>query len=512
MFKKPLILLLIFLFPSFLFSQQIPLSLNSFFKDKLFDNSIKTSFEVSSFLPVNSLVISMEDTVHFKNYSKRKLLQEHLFELKDSNYQLFLFPIFNFSIGQDQTNLVDQRLFRNTRGYYLAGNLLNKLSFVTTFYENQARYSLYETAYFLEHGELYSTESGIYQSQNAVIPGAARTKPFKENGFDFSYATGQIIYQPFKNLTISAGNAPQFIGVGYRSLLLSDNSLPAPHVRLKCTIKSKWELNYMRMRLMNLVRKPVSSSVEAYYEPKAFSVNYYTYNFSPSFSLSFFEGLVWSMGDSIQTKGVHPLFYSPIPFLAELTMNQQDLNSIIGLNVSYSGIKAQQFYGQIASGNLKNAFALQLGWRSYSCFGLKNSMLQFEYNQATEKMYQSVNSRLSYSNGNLPLAHTMGTAFQELIFRFNIDFKRFYFDLKTTYYHLNNYTSISLLPILKSKPLISTNLLFQVVELGYRFNKKTNFSAFIAWNYRSDQSNLLLPTNQFFLGLKTSLDNQYTDF
>ena len=512
MFKKPLILLLIFLFPSFLFSQQIPLPLNSFFKDKLFDNSGKTQFVGSSFLPVNSSEVTIEDTVQFKNYSKRKLLQEHLFELKDSNYQLFLSPIFNFSIGKDQTNLVDQRLFRNTRGYYLAGNLLNKLSFVSTFYENQARYSLYETAYFLEHGELYPLDSGTYQSQNAVIPGAARTKPFKENGFDFSYATGQIIYQPFKNLTLSAGNAPQFIGVGYRSLLLSDNSLPAPHVRLKFTIKSKWEFNYMRMRLMNLVRKSAASSAEAYYDPKALSINYITYNFNPNFSLSFFEGLVWSMGDSIQTKGVHPLFYSPIPFLAELTLKQQDLNSIIGLNVSYSGLKAQQFYGQLAFGNLKNAYAIQLGWRSYSCFGIKKSMLQFEYNQATEKMYQSVNSRLSYSNGNLPLAHTMGNAFQELIFRFNVDYKRFYLDLKTTYYRLNNYSSISLLPVTKIKPLISTNLLFQAIELGYRFNKKTNFSAFVSWNYRSDQSNLLLPTNQFFVGIKTSLDNHYSDF
>lgn len=512
MLKKPLILLLIFLFPSFLFSQQIPLSLNSFFKDKLFDNSDENSFLGSSFLPVNSLAGSFEDTVRFEKFTKRKLLQEHLFELIDSNYKLFLSPIFNFSIGQDQTNLVDQRLYRNTRGYYLAGNLLNKLSFVSTFYENQARFSMYETAYFLEHGELYPTDSGNYQSQNAVIPGAARTKPFKENSFDFSYATGQIIYQPFKNLMISAGNTPQFIGVGYRSLLLSDNSLPAPHLRLKFTIKSKWEFNYMRMRLMNLVRKPAASSAEPYYDPKALSINYITYNFNSNFSLSFFEGLVWSMGDSIQTKGVHPLFYSPIPFLAELTRKQQDLNSIIGLNVSYSGLKAQQFYGQLAFGNLKNAYAIQLGWRSYSCFGIKKSMLQFEYNQATEKMYQSVNSRLSYSNGNLPLAHTMGTAFQELIFRFNIDYKRFYLDLKTTYYRLNNYSSISLLPVTKIKPLISTNLLFQVIELGYRFNKKTNFSAFVSWNYRSDQSNFLLPTNQFFVGLKTSMNNHYTDF
>jgi hypothetical protein len=263
---------------------------------------------------------------------------------------------------------------------------------------------------------------------------------------------------------------------------------------------------------MNLVRKSAASSAEAYYDPKALSINYITYNFNPNFSLSFFEGLIWSMGDSIQTKGVHPLFYSPIPFLAELTMKQQDLNPIIGLNLSYSGIKAQQFYGQLAFGNQQNAYAFQLGWRSYSSFGLKNSMLQFEYNQATEKMFQSVNSRLSYSNGNLPLAHTMGNAFQELIFRFNVDYKRFYLDLKTTYYRLNNYSSISLLPVTKIKPLISTNLLFQAIELGYRFNKKTNFSAFVSWNYRSDQSNLLLPTNQFFVGIKTSLDNHYSDF
>ena len=106
MFKKPLILLLIFLFPSLLFCQQIPLPLNSFFKDKLFDNSGKTSSIGSSFLLLNSLEVGIEASVQIKSYSKRKLLQEHLFELKDSNYQLFLSPIFNSALSHSGFNVL----------------------------------------------------------------------------------------------------------------------------------------------------------------------------------------------------------------------------------------------------------------------------------------------------------------------------------------------------------------------------------------------------------------------
>lgn len=513
MLKLPLFILL----TSFsLFSQQTPLVINSFFKDHLFDNEFSNTYLGNSFLPAlaseNSVLKNIEDTTFFQTNFSKHLFQKHLVEVEGPNYQLSISPIFNFSVGQDQTNSIQTTLFRNTRGIYVEGNLMNKVSFVSIFSENQARYSLYESDYYMEHGELYPVDLQNYQTQNAVIPGAARTKPFKENGFDYSFATGLLVYQPCKKVVIIAGNSSQFIGDGYRSMLLSDNALPAPYFKINYKISAKWEINYMRMRALNLVRKNASNSVEAYYDPKAFSVNYFTYHFTPKIALSFFEGILWTMGDSVQTTGVNPLFFSPVPFLAEFTQSNKNINTILGINISVASINKVKIYGQFALGSVHNAFAYQIGMRAYSPFGWKKSMIQLEFNKASETMYQSTTARLNYSNGNLPMAHSAGAAFNELVFRFNTEFKRCYLDVKSNLYQLKNYSSISLLPVQKLKPPISTSLFLQAVEVGYRFNKKMNFCLFASWQYRSDINNILIPTNQLFFGIKTAITNYYSDF
>jgi hypothetical protein len=68
------------------------------------------------------------------------------------------------------------------------------------------------------------------------------------------------------------------------------------------------------------------------------------------------------------------------------------------------------------------------------------------------------------------------------------------------------------LPVLKIKPLITTILFLQAVEIGYRINKKMNLCFFTSWQYRSDFNQVLLPTNQLFIGIKTAITNHYNDF
>lgn len=515
MFTKPLFFFCLFT-SCLMYAQQTPLSLHSYFSDHLFAKAIPENYRGGSFFPAilveKHVFTSSYDSTFFKNKVSKKIYLQHLVEVNGENYQLSLSPIFTFSIGKDHTDSIQNNLFQNTRGFYIEANLMKKVSLVSTFSETQARYSSYESNYYAEHGELYPIDSINFQAQNAVIPGASRTKSFKENAVDYSFSTGLIVYQPFKKLTLLAGNSPQFIGDGYRSMLLSDNAFAAPFFKVCYHLHPKWEINYMRLRALNLVRKSASSSVEAYYEPKAFSVNYYTYHIYPKIALSLFEGILWNMGDSLQTNRVNPLFYSPIPFLAELTQNKNEISSIIGMNLSVSSLKNVRLYGQFALGSYKNAFAYQLGLRVYTPFGWKNSMLQFEYNQASENMYMASSARLNYSHGNLPMAHPAGTTFNELLVRFNTEYKKCYLAFKTNVYQLNNYSSISLLPIQKTKSLVTTTFLIQTIEMGYRFNIKMNASIFLAWLYRSDSNTQLIPTNQLTIGIKTAITNHYNDF
>ena len=471
-----------------------------------------------SFLPVfesqfSSNVTLRDSTKQYYEFTEM-IFKKHLFEAKGANYYVTISPILDFSLGKDKKDTNERRLFQNTRGVFVEGDLLKNFSFSTSFYENQARFTRYESAYYSEIGELYPNQStGQYNTQNAVVPGSARTKPFKTDGFDYAYAIGNLVYKPTKWLILSAGNTSHFVGDGYRSVLLSDNGVPSPFFRISAQISKKWQFNTMRTRLINLMRKPVSTTVEAYYETKGYSSNYFTFQPNDKWSISLFEGIVWSKGDSITSKKVNPLFYNPVPFVAEFALSKQEINSVLGLNVSFVLNERNRFYGQLAIGNLNSKkAAMQLGWRAYNYFGLKDLMLQLEFNSVTNGMYQSENIRLNYSQYNLPMAHIKGNSFHEFILRSNYEWKRCYIDLKSVVYMLSNYSSVDLLPVSKVNQQESGTLTVLNIEMGYRFNRKMNLNLFGGINSRTDIQSGMGNAQHIFIGLRTGITNRYTDF
>jgi hypothetical protein len=260
-------------------------------------------------------------------------------------------------VGRDLMDTTKANLFQNTRGVLVEGDLFKNFSFSTSFFENQARFSEYESQFVANHGEMYTYWYG-YKQQNGVVPGAARTKPFKTNAFDYAYAIGSFIYKPIKQLSIIAGNNQQFIGSGYRSMLLSDNSCGSPYLRLDYKLNSKWTFNYLRARHMNLVRKKTYNTVEGYYQPKGFSANYISYQLSKHGVISFFEGSTWSMGDSLTTKSLNPLYF--IPLLGMSALVSKNTYSIYGLNYSQIILSKFRIYAQFALGSGgKNQMAVQ---------------------------------------------------------------------------------------------------------------------------------------------------------
>lgn len=513
-------LLLVFCFLSIVsFGQQNTLWLHTYMKDRLFDNSRSKAFVGNGFLPTTEATydlngITRDSSVQYYDFTEI-LFKKHLIEATGSNYHISISPVLDMGMGRDLADTSKRNLFQNTRGLIVEGDLFKNFSFMTAFFENQGRYSRYESAYYSLLGELYPNQAaGIYVTQNAVIPGAGRTKPFKTDGFDYGYAMGNIVYTPHRSITLMAGNTPHFIGDGYRSILLSDNAAPAPFFRGTFRFLKKFEFNYLRTRLINLMRKPGSTTVEAYYETKGFSVNYLSYNPIEKLSISLFEGVVWSKGDSIASRSVHPLFYNPVPFLANAFLNDSLINSVIGVNVSALPFKSHRFYGQFAIGQLDpKKFAFQLGYRGYNFFGFKEMMLQTEYNSVSAGMYQSQNERLNYSHYNLPLALVKGAGFQEALVRINVEVKRIYLDLKSVYYVLSNHQDAGLLPVRVDNELkVKGNIFLQQVELGYRFNRKMNLMLFVNWQYRNSVVPDSRTTNMVFGGIRTGINNHYNDF
>ena len=441
------------------------------------------------------------------------LFKKHLFEIKGENYFLTISPVADLSLGRDLSDTNDRRIFQNTRGFLIEGDMLKNFSFSTAFFENQGRYTIYETDHYRSIGELYPNASIGYNTQNAVIPGSSRTKPFNVDGFDYAFATGNIVYRVTPKLVLMAGNTPHFVGDGYRSLLLSDNGVPAPFIRLDYKVNTQFEFVYIREKLQNLMRKPASSSAEAYYEPKVYSVNYLTWKPSKKIAVSLFEGTVWSRGDSIQTYRAHPLFYSPIPVINALILHDSVQNQVTGLNLSWMLSAQHRLYGQFAVTDLEGKkTAYQLGYRAMNLFGLKDFLLQVEYNNVSEGMYSSDFRRLNQVNSNLPMAHVKGNDFREFVLRFNYEFKRIYADLKSVLYLLDEHSPLSLLPVSKTGAFQNGKILHQSIEMGYRFNRKMNLSIFAGYVYRTASSPVERSTNLVQLGLRTGIYNRYTDF
>ena len=487
--------------------------IGTYFKDQLYKKNTSASF-----LPISKnqekwtcmFGVRKNDTL-LPSKTKR-FRDEHLIKVKGDDFKLEISPLFHFSLGNDFLDSNNQSLYQNSRGLIVLGDITPRFSFSTSFYENQARFSSYESAFMSEHGEIYPTVNNQYNVQNAVVPGAARTKPFKNGGFDYGYAIGSFVFQATKNITVMAGNNQQFIGAGYRSLLLSDNSVGSPYVRIDYQFLPRWSFNYLRSRLLNLVRKPNYTTVEGYYQPKGLAVNYISFAATSRLTISLFDGAIWAKGDSIKTSALHPLYYSPVPFLAHL-VSDSSAYAITGLNFTWMINYKNRLYGQVAFAPWqKMEAAFQLGCRSYELFGLQTLFMQLEYNQVSSHMYQAPAQFLSYSQYNLPLAHTKGNGFREIVVRINWRWKSFAVEGKSIVYQLIDHQKNSLLPITKYSTPDNNWLALEQVELSYQINKKLNLSVFSNLTYRfnspsTDQKNLLLN-----VGIRTSLINHYNDY
>lgn len=488
--------------------------LHQFFRDRYFIHQSEVGNGMFPFVEsAFDLNRATEDSSRQFYELTEVVFKKHLLEIKGDNYFLTISPVADLSLGRDLMDTNNRRIFQNTRGFLIEGDLLDNFSFCTAFYENQGRYTIYETDHFRSLGELYPNSSGGYNTQNAVIPGSARTKPFNTDGFDYAFATGNIVYRASSKFKIIAGNTPHFIGDGYRSVLLSDNGVPAPFFRADYKFNTRLEFVYIREKLQNLMRKPASSSAEAYYEPKVYSVNYLTWKPLKKLAISLFEGTVWSRGDSIQTYRAHPLFYSPVPVINTLLLHDSLQNQVTGLNMSYAVNPHHRIYGQLALTDLNfKKLAYQVGYRSMNLFGLKDLMLQVEYNRVSKEMYNSDFRRLNQVNSNLPIAHPKGNGFHEFVFRFNYEYHRIYADVKTVCYRLKDHDALSLLPALKPSLLISTTIFNQSVEFGYRFNRKMNLVVFAGYVFRFENSEADRQTSMLQFGMRTGILNRYTDF
>ena len=505
------------------FAQQNNLPLNSFFKDKFVEFSGKRSIE--TFFPANENQLNLNHLIRDSSVQYFDIgnwfFKKHFFQITRPEGNLSISPLVDFTFGKEIMDTSRNTVYRNTRGVFVEGELLNKIGFNFVFAENQARFMQYESDYFNSRGEIRIVGNN-YIVENAVIPSGARTKPFKIGAYDYAYSVGSISYQMNKKVRFDFGNSQQFIGSGYRSILLSDNTHGTPSLRVNMKINSKWSYQVLLRRTQNLYRKPLTKAVEARYESKFFAASYLTYKPKENLSISFFTAGNQLREDSLIKRGYEWQMLTPLPLFQNdvLFGNSAIFNGISGINLDFA-LNNMRFYGQLAVDkfNQKHLVAGQFGMHFFKILKVKNLNAQVEANFVPSNFYASNNPKLSFSNFNLPMTHPKGNNFKEILLRLNYEYKRLFINSKTVNYNSTlskdsiAVLSNSIFSVNNNLGSQTTNTLVQEFEVGYRFNRRYNGMFVIGWKGRySEGAEKKIEQQQIFIGLRTGLFNQYLDF
>jgi len=446
-----------------------------------------------------------------------KLFVENLLLVDTDDFHLSIDLLFNIAKGKNIVN--DSSLSINTRGINIKGNIGSKLSFRTQFFENQTFYPDY-------------IRKKIYKSH--VVPGQGRWRSFKGWGNDFAYATGILSMTPVNDFNIVLGHDKNFIGEGYRSLLLSDNSFSYPFIKFMYS-KNNFQYSTILSDYQMFVL-PQDAKLMAFAR-KYGSINYLSYVFANRLEVGFFENVLWNSSDSISNNNLDINLFNPVIYYRTFQYSlNNDKNIIDGLNLKLKITKGIQVYGQFVLDDIKtksdtNIFdsknGYQTGIKFFDLFNLKNLYFQAEYNSVRPYTYTHSSVYQSYTNFNEALAHPLGANFNELIFIANYNFKSFNIELK--YININQGVDIAAQnygsDIFKSYDNITydnslsvgrgnkVNITHRYLKFSYLINPSSNMCLFFEFDNRfskSETSSQL--TNFYFFGLRTNLTNSYFDF
>ncbi len=466
----------------------------------------------------------------------RKLWNENLVTFQGEDFWFTLNPIVDLQLGKSTPSASSKRTYINSRGIQFNGGLGKELNFTTTIYESQGRFA----DYFNRYAESIKPDGG----DPAIIPGIGIAKDFKTDAYDFPNADANLAYTPSKFINLNLGYGKNFIGDGYRSLLLSDIASSYPYVKLNTTF---WKIKYTNIYTwLKDVRPEVT--VDRTYATKFAAFHYLSINISNSFNLGLFESAVWANNNN---RGFDMNFLNPIIFYrtVEFQSSSRSGNAMLGFTFKYKWSNKVNFYGQllidefstkdISSGNnsWKNKYAYQLGAKYYNAFNIKNLLLQVESNIVRPYVYSHSEVITNYGHNNQSLGHPWGGNLKEFIAIARYHQGRYFADAKVTYgiqgldfntsTDSNNYGSNPYLNYTDNRPFDTgvvigqgnkTTLFIADLQAGYLINPSTNMKLFGSLIYRNIRPTVDTPTvfkestTWVSVGLRCDIFNWYFDY
>lgn len=491
-----------------------------------FHSSIKpyVSNEIAPFVDVDtSFGFSMKATKFGSSWAGRKIFNEHLVTIKEDDFMLYGDLHLELRGGRSMEDIKDKNVFTNSRGIAIGGTFGEHFSFQSSFLESQATYS----------GYIDSVVSATF-----VVPGGSRIKNYNSK-YDFGTASGSICYSLKKHFSFQFGHDKNFIGDGYRSMLLSDNSFNYPFLKINASF---WKVKYMVLYALFQDGPYLTFNDEQAFRRKYGTFHYLDVDIGKRLTVGILESIIWRYD---ATRAFDINYINPVIFLrpVEFSIGSPD-NALLGFNTKFKINSSNYLYGQLMLDEFKlkevrdqkgwwgNKQAFQAGWRSFNVFKVKNLHFRTEFNYARPYTYQHRKSATAYAHYNQALAHPLGANFWESVTFVNYSLKRWHGELRVTLAEtgydladssgtLVNYGQNILLSY-ETRPNeygnetlqgLATKMLGCGLRAWYLLNPASNMIIESGVDFRAtDNVAGESQTLYFYFGIRTTLSNRYTDF
>ncbi|QDW26910.1 capsule assembly Wzi family protein [Pedobacter sp. KBS0701] len=499
------------------FNQQI------YSQDNKFHSSIKGIYSdgVETAGSYDSLMKIGMDTLNKGSWVHRKLFNEHLLEFNGEDYKVYADFLPDFQVGRDFSG--KRNTWLNTRGFQVGGSVGKQFSFYLNGFENQGKFVDYVNRYIVA---------------NQVVPGQGSGKLGTDTQ-DWSYVTALLSYTPNTHLNFSLGYDKNFIGDGYRSMLLSDVSSNYSFFRVRATLGAV-QYQTIFAYMLDPGAPKLTDDRRLGDRGKWMAAHYVDWNVTKKFSLGFFQAVTWADAEVEGKRGFDFNYVHPFIFLrpVESTNTTSPDKMRLGFNLKYEVLKNTALYGQFmfdeftakeffaGNGYWANKYAVQLGLRGSDLFKVKRLNYLAEFNTARPYTYAHFDRLSNYSNYNQPLAHPFGANFREFLGILNYSYKRFDLQGEALYSRygkdpdgqnyggdiFKSYDTRSVQYGSKVGQGIKTNLYFARAQVSYLLNPKYNLRLELAGTFRRESSTTVENSNLLTFGIRSSFRNIYHDF
>ena len=445
-----------------------------------------------------------EDNIYDKGYNNRKVY-------------VSINPIFNIGFGYDLST--KKALSYRMVGLELLANIGKKVTIYTSFLNTVGKFPTYVN---------------IYNLQTGAVPGEGNVRKPGTGSLDFSSINAYVSYSPVKQFNVQVGNGKHFIGDGYRSLFLSDNSYTYPYLQLTANV---WRIKYTSIYAEMIDNIRNFNDFGQGFPRKLATFNYLSVDAAKFLQIGIFEGITWRRTTA---KGNNFFDYNFLNPLIGVRAFQKKLEpnttKIYGVNLKVTCPKYITFYGQFMFNKFgkRNTSDSRMGWQAgakyFDVAGVKNLNFQIEYNSVRPYSYQGEDSAIGYSHYNQSLGHPMGANFNELLVMVNYQYKRFYTSYKMSYTQTatdtalnqnfgNNILDIASAATTKNNVKIQNGFAYNVIDhdirAGYIINPKLNMVIEGKLQFRKYTSKLegatSFKSNSFMISFATNIFNRYYD-